>query len=172
MKQKNKLFVILLWMLMLTACNRTTAATSISVIPTAVETPSIQVLDYYNGIIVITQYYTFLGHGLYEEAYQLLGPSARSHSPTLEEYLNAAKTSFKTVEIITIQPLNEWKKQQGVKFVTPDALDTKKFFVQVRAWGEGGMSGSIVNGELQSLVLTLVRKDGAWKIDSFATGPK
>lgn len=24
---------------------------------------------YYEGIIIITQYYTFLGHGLYEEAY-------------------------------------------------------------------------------------------------------
>lgn len=172
MKQKNKLTVILLLTLMLTSCSRIIAATTESAIPTAVETESIQDLDYYNGITVITQYYTFLGHGHYEDAYQFLGPSARSHSPSLEDFIKAAKTSFKTVEIVTIQPLNEWKKQQGVENVTPDPLNTKKFYVQIKAWGEGGMSGSVVNGTLQTLLLTLVRKEGTWKIDSFATGPK
>lgn len=131
------------------------------------------VLDsrYYDGIVLITQYYTFLGHNLYEEAYQLLGISARSHSPTLDGYVNMAKMSFKKVEIISIQPLNEWKKQQGDLSITPDLQNVKRFFVQIRAWGEGEMSGSVVSGTLQTLFLTVIQENSEWKIDSFATGP-
>jgi len=43
---------------------------------------------YYDGIIVITQYYTFLGHGLYEDAYLLLSSTGRSHSPNIDELQN------------------------------------------------------------------------------------
>jgi len=126
---------------------------------------------YYDGIVVITQYYTFLGHNLYEDAYQLLGNSAQSHSPTLDGYVNMAKMSFKKVDIISIQPLNEWKKQQGDLSITPDSQNVKRFFVQIRAWGEGEMSGSVVSGTLQTQFLTVIQENNEWKIDSFATSP-
>lgn len=148
----------------------TTPVTEAAILSTA-ESQPVQDSGYYDGIIVITQYYTFLGHGLYEEAYQLLGPSATSHSPSLEDYVNMAKMSFRTVEIVAIQPLYEWKKQQVDPSITPDPQNEKRFFVQIRAWGEGEMSGSVVSGTLQTLFVTVIQENGEWKIDSFATGP-
>ena len=47
---------------------------------------------YYNDIIAITQYYTFLGQGLYQEAYQLLSPSAKAYS--LEDYAKCQSAAF------------------------------------------------------------------------------
>lgn len=126
--------------------------------------------EYYAGTVVITQYYTFLGHGLYEEAYQLLSSSAQQpHS--LDEYLQMAKLSFKAVEIVSIMPYYlEVRKAGG--HANPDQEVRKKlFFVQIKAWGEGNMSGSRMNGDLQSLFLGLVNENGQWKIDSFATAP-
>jgi hypothetical protein len=114
---------------------------------------------YYEGIVVITQYYTFLGHGLYEEAYLLLSTSARGHSGSLDDYVSMAKLSFKTVEIVTIQPYYEAVRQQGGQS-EPDPNGLKRFVVQIRSWGEGNMSGSRINGELQELFLELVLEEG------------
>lgn len=126
-------------------------------------------VDDYTGIVVVTQYYTFLGHGLYEEAYQLLSSSAQQfHS--LDEYVQMATSSFKTVEIVSILPYKVAVKNQGGR-VHPDPEDKKRFAVQIRAWGEGNMSGSRVNGELQDLFLELVNENGKWRIESFATAP-
>lgn len=124
---------------------------------------------YYDGIVVITQYYTLLGHNLYNEAYQLLGSSAKQHSPNLEDYVSMARQSFKAVEIVTIEPCTVWLELQG-GHPRPDSESEKCFAVEIRAWGEGGMSGSVISGELQLLFLTLVLENGEWKIDSFATG--
>ncbi len=123
---------------------------------------------YYEGIVVITQYYTFLGHNLYEEAYQLLGSSAKQHSPNLEDYVSMARLSFKDVEIVTVEPCTVWSELHGGP-PRPDSESEKCFAVEIRAWGEGRMSGSAVSGELQLLFLTLVLENSEWKINSFAT---
>lgn len=123
---------------------------------------------YYDGIIVITQYYTFLGYGLYENAYGLLSTSAQKPH-TMEEYVTATQMAFKIVEIVTIQPLNERIQKQGISnFVTPDPPERKRYYVEIRAWGKGNMSGSRMNGDLQIIILTLVKEDGKWKIESFS----
>jgi len=70
-------------------------------------------IGYYEGIIVITQFYTFLGHGLYEEAYQLLGSLARQHAPSLNEFVYTAKMWYKKVDIITIQPFYVYAEKHG-----------------------------------------------------------
>lgn len=123
---------------------------------------------YDDGIIVITQYYTSLGHGLYEEAYWLQS-APRREIYSVEEYVDRMKPNFKNVEIITIQPLNKWLTDQGHSIV-PDLPGQKQFYVRIKAWGEGNMSGSVMSGDTQSLILTLVQEDGHWKIDSWATG--
>lgn len=123
---------------------------------------------YYDGIVVITQYYTFLGHNLHEEAYQLLGSSAKQHAPNLDDYVYMARLSFKTVEIITVEPCTVWLESHGSP-PRRDSDDKKCFTVEIKAWGEGRMSGSAVSGEPQLLFLTLVLENGEWKIDSFAT---
>lgn len=122
-------------------------------------------------IVVITQYYTFLGHGDYEEAYQLLSSFARQRSPDLEEYVQSRKRWFKEVQIIAVRPLYVDVERQGGRYRQPDTVDEKRFYVQIIAWGEGRMSGSAVSGELQTLFLTLVQEKGEWKIKSFDTAP-
>jgi hypothetical protein len=125
---------------------------------------------YYEGIIIITQYYTFLGHGLYEEAYQLLGSAARQHAPSLNEYMQTAKIWFKKIDIITIEPFYVNVKKYGGG-AEPDTMNRKRFYVQIIAWGEGRLSGSRMSGELQTLFLSLIKEDGKWKIESFNTAP-
>jgi len=125
--------------------------------------------DYFDGTIVITQYYTFLENGLYEQAYDLLSSFANSSS-TKEEYIRMAALSFKSVQIVSVLPYFIAVEQQGGK-VKPDPENKIRFAVQIRAWGEGNMSGSRMNGELQDLFLELVNENGGWRIDSFATAP-
>jgi hypothetical protein len=125
--------------------------------------------DNFDGIIVITQYYTFLGNGLYEQAYRLLSASAQD-ARSLEDYIEMASHAFKAVEIDSILPYYIAVEQQGGQ-ITPDPSNKKRFAVQIRSWGEGNASGSQLNGVLQDLFLGLVLEDGKWKIDSFATAP-
>lgn len=66
-----------------------------TIIPTKVATLPYQDLGYYDGIVVITRYYTLLGYGCYEEAYQLFSSFARRHSPDLEEYVQNGKQWLK-----------------------------------------------------------------------------
>jgi hypothetical protein len=124
---------------------------------------------YYDGIIVISQYYTFLGYGLYAEAYQLLSKSAQSPQ-SLEDYVVYIGLAFHEVEIVAILPFYVAVEQQG-GYAHPDPEGRMRFAVQIRAWGEGGMSGSRLNGDLQELFLELILEDGSWKINTFGTAP-
>lgn len=128
------------------------------------------VVEYYDGIIAITKYYTFMGHGLHEQAYELLSSSAQKPYPSKEAYLEMAKQAYKSVNIITIQPLFE-KSEKLESQNTSKTLDKKTFFVQIIAEGEGALSGSRVSGALQTLFIKVVMEDDEWKIDSFATAP-
>jgi hypothetical protein len=123
------------------------------------------------GVVVITEYYTLLDNELFGEAYQILSSSAQAHSKNQLEYVEAAQLVFETVEMVNIQPLVIWQREQGIlSTITPDRDGKIKFFVQIRAWGKGGMSGSVKNGALQTLFLTVIKEGSEWKIDSFATG--
>jgi hypothetical protein len=147
------------------------APTIIETVPSKAVTQPYQDLGYYDGIVVITQYYTYLGHGLYEEAYQLLSSSARQHSPDIGEYVQNGKQWFRKVQIIAVRPLYVDVERQGGRYSPPDSLDEKRFMVQIIAWGEGRMSGSAVSGDLQELFITLAKENGEWKIKSLATAP-
>lgn len=126
-------------------------------------------IGYYEGIIVITQYYTYLDSGLYEQAYKLFSASAQN-ARSLDDYVDMASHVFKTVEIESILPYYIAVEQQGGK-ANPDPINKRRFAVQIRSWGEGNASGSQPNGALQDLFLGLILEDGKWRIDSFATAP-
>lgn len=132
---------------------------------TATQEP-VHELDYFYGIVVITQYYTFLGHGLHEEAYQLLSKTQGEHADE-EDYVKMAKICYKAVEIVTIQPFDEYLREQGGPIGTKKVDTKNKFYVQTRSWGENGMSGSVVNGELHDTFITLVQENGELKIATF-----
>jgi len=171
MKNQICWVIFLLLVLTLTACgNETPPLVEETTIASQTSTATQIVFDATSddGIIVITQYYTFLGHGLHEEAYWLQS-TPRRIIYSVEEYVDRMKSNFKNVEIITIQPLNKWLADQEQPTV-PDPPGKKRFYVHIKAWGEGNMSGSVMSGDAQSLILTLVQEDGLWKIDSWATG--
>lgn len=137
--------------------------------PTAPEATSIPRNQIYNyGIIVITQYYTFLGHGLYSGAYNLLSSSARKHDPSEKKYVDEAQQAFKTVKINNIQPFIESRTKEGPGYI-PSPGDEYKFTVDIVAWGIGSMSGSVPSGQPQEFWITIVQENGEWKIDQFAT---
>jgi hypothetical protein len=142
-----------------------TSSTSAS--PTVQETtlPRNQIHD--QGIILITQYYTFLGHGLYSDAYQLLSSSFQ-RAESEQYYLEGVEPAFKKVKFNNIQPFLEWRDQQGPGYV-PRPGDEYKFTVDIVAWGEGSMSGSVPSGQPQEFWITIVQENGVWKIDQFAT---
>ncbi len=163
--------IFLLLVLMLAACSNEIpplVEETKSASQTSTATQIVFDAAYDDGIIVITQYYTFLGHELHEEAYWLQS-TPRREICSVEEYVDRMKPNFKNIEIITIQPLNKWLADQEHPTV-PDPPGKKRFYVRIKAWGEGNMSGSVMSGDAQSLILTLVQEDGLWKIDSWATG--
>ena len=186
MKKLGYLFFALFALIALTACENTATQTvevtrlvPLPVQVTVVSTPSppapisqtadSENLEYFEGIIVITEYYKLLDQALYEDAYQLLGASTKQHSPNLEDYVASSTRSYKSVKIVDIQPYDEWIRQQGNKPPLDPELKNV-FYVQIVANGEGAMSGSAVSGEVQTLFITVVLKKVKWKIYSFSTG--
>jgi len=114
MKNQICWVIFLLLVLTLTACgNETPPLVEETTIASQTSTATQIVFDATSddGIIVITQYYTFLGHGLHEEAYWLQS-TPRRIIYSVEEYVDRMKPNFKNVEIITIQPLNKWLADQ------------------------------------------------------------
>lgn len=158
-----RLFGVLLMTIVLAACGgiQTPVAATI--------TPESEDAVYFEGMIVIAQYYKLLDQAQYQEAYQLLGSTARQHAPDVEDYVASAARAFKNVKILVIEPYDEWVRQQG-HAPSNDPELKNIFYVQIVAEGEGKMSGSAASGEVQTLFITVVSEDGEWKIDSFATG--
>jgi len=149
--------------------------TSVPVTPTQTTpiSPDLQIdIDpgYFDGLIVLTQYYTLLGHGFYEEAFNLLSTNSRSYSSAKDNFLSLAKISFRKVEIVSIVPYYLDIRAGGVP-KNPDPIDKKRYTVKIKAWGVGDMSGSVPSGVLQTLYVGLIQTDGVWKIDTFATAP-
>ena len=68
---------------------------------------------YFEGIIVIAQYYKLFDQALFENAYQLLGASTKQHSPSLEDHIASSTRAFGSVKVVVIQPYDEWVGQQG-----------------------------------------------------------
>lgn len=124
---------------------------------------------YFDGIVVIAQYYTFLGHGLYKDAYQLLSSDAQ-RPRSLEEYVDNAEMYFKTVEISGIIPFDFWLAQQD-KSPWQRPMNELRFVVYITAWGVGEMSGSVPSGQPQTLFISMVNENNGWKINKFSTAP-
>ena len=174
----SKIALLLLFAIFLTACSsepsqtvqatRTTTPTETSTatpreatatwyLKTAtpvLPTPPPDDIGYSEGIIVITEYYTFLGHGLYEEAYKLKSSSAKERY-RLEEYIENGKKWFKKVELISIVPQHSNR----------DSMNKRIYVVSFIAWGEGRLSGAAISGEVQTVYLTLIKEEGEWKIE-------
>ncbi len=186
MKKMVYPFLLLLVIIAIAACSGNTTQTvevtrlvlqtvQVTVVTTPVPSVSTSQISnsenavYFEGIIVIAEYYKLLDQALYEDAYQLLGVSAKQHSPKLEDYIASSTRAYKSVKIVDIQPYDEWIRQQGHEPLLDPELKNV-FYVQIIAEGEGVMSGAAVSGEVQTLFITVVHEDSNWRIDSFSTG--
>ena len=110
-----------------------------------------------------------MGNGLHAQAYECFSTSFKSRR-TKEEFVQLAAKNFKSVEIVSVIPYFINVKMQGGR-PRQDPENIARFAVRIRAWGEGNMSGSITNGELQDLNLELVKENEGWKINAFVTSP-
>ena len=118
---------------------------------------------------IIREYYSLLEYGSYEQAYNLLSPLMQ-HNKNFVDYLEGAKSAFKTVQIKSIQPYSVWAKEQGYKNPETSSLD-HRFVVTLIAVGNSPMSGSVPSGQLQTLFISVLGVDGVWKINSINTAP-
>lgn len=125
--------------------------------------------NFFDGIIVITEYYTFLDQGRFEESYQLLSSSIRDKQ-NRDEYITMAAMFFKTVKIVKIQPYYYFAKHQGWD-IKPEIGTENQYYIQIIAEGEGGMSGSSLNGEVQTKFLSFILENSERKINTFSTSP-
>jgi hypothetical protein len=168
MKKQTGKLVFLALTLVLTACG-TGATTPKPTTQTTGDTQCGQDDAYYDGIVVIAQYYTLFEHGLYEDAYQLLS-SSRPHANSLEEFVtNSEMLKIKEMRIVTIRPYCESISQLQT-WTTPDPTNRKMFYAQVYVEGESGMAGAVENG-VHTYFITIVLENGEWKIYSINTAP-
>jgi hypothetical protein len=138
--------------------------------PVEIRTEPDQNTAYYDGIIVLAEYYTLLDQKLYEEAYQLLSTS-KPNAKSLEEFVSGHEVvSINTYKLISTQPYYEWAEELGSRS-SPDSETKKRFYIRVYAEGEGGMAGSVING-VHTYFATLVWENGEWKIYSINTSPQ
>ena len=127
--------------------------------------------DYFDGLIILTEYYTLLDHGFYEESYQLLS-SSQQKRVSYEDYVVYHKADTKGIKIKGILPYNYFLIRQGLpaRQIPPDEL---RYFVFVTifhngpAWNKGGTPIPDDKTGFQALVL----EDNEWKIDQLNTSP-
>ena len=149
---------------------RTAVVISKTPAPVNIRTEPDQNTAYYDGVIVIAQYYTLLDQRLYEQAYQLLSTS-RPKATSLEEFVRGHEmVIIYSYKLISAQPYYEWVEKQGFT-PTPDSETNKRFYIRVYAEGEGGMAGSVTNG-VHTYFATLVWENGEWKLYSINTSPQ
>jgi hypothetical protein len=126
---------------------------------------------YFDGIVVLTQYYTLLSHGLYEESYQLLSSSQQKRYG-FEDYKSFYSHDLKALVIEGIQPYNHWRVYQGLPTlqIPPNKLRYVVFMTAYHngaAWNQGGTPVPDDVTGFQTLVL----ENSEWKIDEFSTSP-
>lgn len=193
--QKNKLILCLLLMFVLTSCSSAIQTVEVTrlvsqtvevtdvilqstvtpevgnstpVVSVVIQTDDVSVpMDavYFDGIIVLTQYYTFLNLEAYEDAVSLYSSSILERNG-FEAEVEHFEYDLEAVNIISILPLNYWLAQQGRSMpATPE--NEMHFIVETdvfhkgAAWNEGGTP----KPDNQVRFITLVEENGEWKID-------
>jgi hypothetical protein len=177
MKLRNGLIFFPALVLVLAACSSRTIQ-AVELTNTTIPEPANQAtadaqceqdVAYYDGIVVIAQYYTLFEQGLYEEAFQLLS-SSRPHANSLDEFIkNSEMLKIRKTKILHIQPLCEPISQLQT-WTTPDPINRRMFYARIYAEGESGWVGSVPNG-VHTYFITTVLENGEWKIYSVGTAP-
>ena len=139
-----------------------------------IQTDSISVpLDpsYFDGFIVLTQFYTLLDHGLYEEAVSLFS-SSKQNINGVEADIAYYESSMESVKIRFIIPYDYWLAKQGIE-PPPSRKNEIRFVVgktviyKGAAWNDNGTP--VPHNETR--FISLVLENGQWKIDEINSSP-
>jgi hypothetical protein len=127
--------------------------------------------EYFKGLVILTEYYTLLDHGLYEESYQLLS-SSQQQRYSFEDYASFYEHDLKSIKIRGILPFNYYLIRQGLpaRQIPPNELRYLIFTTALHngaAWNEGGTPKPDDKTGFQALVL----ENNEWKVDQFNTSP-
>jgi hypothetical protein len=139
-----------------------------------IQTDSISVpLDpsYFDGLIVLTQFYTLLDHGLFEEAVSLFSLSKQNING-VEADIAYYESSTESVKIRFIIPYDYWLAKQGIE-PPPSRKNEIRYVIgktviyKGAAWNDNGTP--VPHNETR--FISLVLENGQWKIDEMNSSP-
>ena len=121
---------------------------------------------YFDGIVVLTKYFTLLDHGLYEEVFPMYSSSFLKRYEKYET--KKIEINLKSVKVISIRPYNYWRVQQGLP-PQPIPENEIRYIVgltvvyDIASMNVGGTPTPYGQTRFASLVL----ENGEWKINEF-----
>jgi hypothetical protein len=139
-------------------------------LPVTIQVDSSTVLlepDYFDGVIVLTRYYTLLEHGLYKEVLPLYSSSL------LKSYGGKnIEVDLKSVKLKGIQPYSYWLAKTGQ---SPQQIPENElryivyitWFHNAPAWNVGGTP----QPDEQTRFISLIRENGEWKLYELQSSP-
>jgi hypothetical protein len=122
---------------------------------------------YFDGIVVLTRYYTLLEHGLYDEVLPMYSSSLSKR--------NGGKNfevDIKSIKLSGIQPYNYWLAQQGQP-LPPIPENEIRYVVyttvihKAPAWNVGGTP----QPDRQTTFVSLILENGEWKLYELQSSP-
>ena len=124
-------------------------------------------LSYFDGIMVLTRYYTLLDQGLFEEVIPLYSESLYEKSGGKNFEAN-----LRSVELISIRPYNYWLAQQGLPLQEIPQNELRYIVDTIvrhnaPAWNEEGTP--VPDG--QTRFVSLILENGAWKLHELNSSP-
>jgi hypothetical protein len=123
--------------------------------------------DYFDGVRVLTRYYTLLEHGLYNEVLSLYSSSL------IKNYGGEnIEVDLKTVKLKGIQPYSYWLAQTGQ---SPQQIPENElryivhitWFHNAPAWNLEGTP----QPDEQTRFISLIRENGEWKLYELQSSP-
>jgi len=123
--------------------------------------------SYFDGIMVLTRYYTLLDQGLFEEVIPLYSESLYEKSGGKN-----FEADLRSVELISIRPYNYWLAQQGRP---PEAIPKNELRYIVDtivlhnapAWNDRGTP--VPDG--QTRFVSLILENSEWKLNELNSSP-
>ncbi len=144
------------------------------IVPTG--TSSVQMgPNYFDGLVVLAQYYTLLDHGFYEEAVSLYSASKQKTNGVKAD-IAYFESTLKAVKVKFIHPFDYWLAQQGLP-LQPIPGNEIRYVVGTTVFLQGqdrNILGTPVGTRIPDNVtsfVSLVLENGEWKINEINSSP-
>jgi len=138
----------------------------------AVDSSSVEINPtYFDGVIVLSQFYMFLEHGLYEEAVSLFSSSKQSINGT-EADVAYFESSLDSIEIRFIYPFDYWLAQQEREPLPTHANELRYVTgTMVIYKGKALNSEGTPTPHGKTSFVSLILEDDKWRINEINSSP-